>query len=302
MTAALIFGLELGGTKCVAVGANGPEIVECVSIPTTDPEATLGAVDAVFAEWSAQSRPDALGIASFGPVGVGRDHRDWGFMLKTPKIGWTGADIAGHYQRLLGVDIGFDTDVNAAALAEARWGNAAGTSCNAYITLGTGVGVGIVMRGLPVHGWLHPEFGHLKARRSPGDRFAGNCPFHGDCIEGLISGPALAERAGMPGSDVDDDHPVWDDVVHDLGELLANLILAVSPERIALGGGIACGRPWLIGRARRAALHSLGGYLDGMSHDIDTIVAVSSLGEQAGPLGTIALGLSALERDKSTLG
>jgi len=225
-----------------------------------------------------------------------------GLYAQDSQVGWTGVDIAGRYQRLLGVDIGFDTDVNAAALAEARWGSAAGSSCNAYITLGTGVGVGIVVRGSPVHGWLHPEFGHLRARRSPGDRFAGNCPFHGDCIEGLISGPALAERAGMPGSDVDDDHPVWDDVIHDLGELLANLILAVSPERIALGGGIACGRPWLIERARHAALHSLGGYLDGMTHDIATIVAISKLGEQAGPLGTIALGLSALGRGNDVMG
>ncbi|HEU4962171.1 MAG TPA: ROK family protein [Sphingomonas sp.] len=289
----MIFGLELGGTKCLALRAEGRQIVECVSVPTTDPDATLGAIDALFGGWCAQRQPDALGIASFGPVGVDRDRADWGFMLQTPKAGWAGADIAGRYRRLLGVDIGFDTDVNAAALAEARWGEAIGTSCNAYVTLGTGVGVGIVVQGNPVHGRLHPEFGHLKARRMPGDRFKGNCPFHGDCIEGLVSGPAIAQRAGMPGEHIEDDHPVWSGVIHDLGALLASLILAVSPEKIALGGGIACARPWLVERARRAAVSSLGGYLEGLSNDIDAIIGMTTLGKHAGPLGAIALGLAA---------
>lgn len=299
MAAPLIFGLELGGTKCLALRAEGERIAECVAIPTTDPDATLGAVDALFGDWCEQRQPDALGIASFGPVGVDRDRADWGFMLDTPKPGWAGADIAGRYRRLLGVAVGFDTDVNAAALAEVRWGGATGTSCNAYITLGTGVGVGIVVRGSPVHGRLHPEFGHLKARRMPGDGFKGVCPFHGDCIEGLISGPAIAERAGMPGERIEDGHPVWSGVVHDLGELLASLILAVSPEKIALGGGIACARPWLVERARQAALGSLGGYLEGLSKDIDAMIGVATLGKQAGPLGAIALGLMARDARRS---
>lgn len=295
-TASLIFGLELGGTKCLALRAEGHRIIECVSIPTTDPETTLGAVDALFVRWSAQRPPDALGIASFGPVGVDRRRPDWGFVLKTPKPDWTGVDIAGRYRRLLGVDIGFDTDVNAAAMAEARRGGATGTSCNAYITLGTGVGVGIVVQGAPVHGRLHPEFGHLKARRMPRDEFKGNCAFHGDCIEGLISGPAIAKRAGKTGDRIENDDPVWNGVIHDLGELLANLILAVSPEKIALGGGIACARPWLIERARGAAVRSLGGYLEDVTKEIDHIIEISSLKEQAGPLGAIALGLAALDK------
>jgi fructokinase len=288
-----IFGLELGGTKCIALRAEGQRIIESIPIPTTDPDTTLAAVDDAFDRWRHERRPDALGIASFGPVGVDRNRSDWGFVLKTPKPGWAGADIAGRYRRLLGVEIGFDTDVNAAALAEARWGGAVGTSCNAYVTLGTGIGVGIVAHGSPLHGWLHPEFGHLKARRLPDDDFKGNCPFHGDCIEGLISGPAIAARSGMPGDRLGDDHPVWVGVIHDLGELLASIILAVSPQRIALGGGIACARPWLAERARQAVIASLGGYLERLPRDIDKMIEIATLQRRAGPLGAIAVGMAA---------
>ena len=288
-----IFGLELGGTKCIALRAEGQRILDSVSIPTTDPDTTLGAVDELFDRWRRERRPDALGIASFGPAAVDRRRSDWGFVLNTPKPGWSSTDIAGRYRRLLDVEVGFDTDVNAAALAEARWGGAIATSCNAYVTLGTGIGVGCVVRGNPLHGWLHPEFGHLKARRMPGDHFKGNCPFHGDCIEGLISGPAIAARSGMPGERIEDSHPVWNGVVHDLGELLVGLILAVSPERISLGGGIACARPWLAERARRAVIASLGGYLGDLPKDIDTMIEIATLGSRAGPLGAIALGMTA---------
>ncbi|WP_326523050.1 ROK family protein [Sphingomonas sp.] len=289
-----VFGLELGGTKCVALRADGDAILESVRIPTDDPGTTLDAVDAVFDGWRRERVPAALGIASFGPIAVDRGRSDWGFVLTTPKPGWAGTDIAGRYRRLLDVPTGFDTDVNAAALAEALWGGAAGTSCNAYITLGTGIGVGLVVNGAPVHGRMHPEFGHLKARRMAGDRFPGACAFHGDCIEGLISGPALAARGGMRGEMVPDDHPMWDGVAHDLGELLAALILAVSPERIALGGGIACARPWLVARSRRAAVASLGSYLPDVPGDIDAIVDVATLGDKAGPLGAVAVAMAAL--------
>jgi len=289
-----VYGLEPGGTKCLVLRAEGDRILESVLIPTTDPETTLGAVDAVLNGWMGERPPEAIGIASFGPLCVDRNRAEWGRILKTPKPGWAGTDLAGRYQRLLNVPIGFDTDVNAAALAERRWGGAIGTSCNAYITLGTGVGVGVVVDGTPVHGWMHPEFGHLKARRLEGDGFAGVCPFHRDCIEGLVAGPAIAARFGMPGAQVPDEHPGWEAVAHDLGALLASLILAVSPQRIALGGSIACSRPWLVARARQAALASLAGYVADLEQEIDVVVDIATLGEQAGPLGAIALGLDAL--------
>lgn len=295
MTEPHIFGLELGGTKCVAVRAEGQRIIDIGSIPTTDPEETLGALDALLEKWQRQRQPDALGIASFGPVGADRGRPDWGFVLNTPKPGWSGTNVAGRYRRLLNVAIGFDTDVNAGALAEARWGAAVGSSCNAYITLGTGVGVGIVVEGKPLHGWLHPEFGHLRARRVPGDVFKGNCPFHGDCIEGLISGPAIAARTGLRGDRIEDDHPIWTAVAGDLGELLASLILAVSPQKISLGGGIACARPWLIERARQCAISSLGDYFEDFREEIVSIVGITPLGDRAGPLGAIAVGIQAHE-------
>jgi len=289
-----VYGLELGGTKCLALRAEGGRILESVLVPTTDPETTLEAVDGVLQRWAGERGPEAIGIASFGPLCVDTNRPDWGRILKTPKPGWAGTDLAGRYRRLLDVPVAIDTDVNAAALAERRWGGAVGTTCNAYITLGTGIGAGIVVNGAPVHGWMHPEFGHLKARRLAGDGFAGVCPFHGDCIEGLIAGPAIAARFGMPGAQVPDDHPGWEAVAHDLGALLASLILAVSPQRIALGGSIACSRPWLVARARHAALASLAGYVAGLDEAIDGVIDIAALGEQAGPLGAIALGLDAL--------
>lgn len=289
-----VYGLELGGTKCLVLRAEGSCILESALVQTTDPETTLEAVDAILRRWAGERAPEALGIASFGPICVDRDRPEWGRVLKTPKPGWAGTNLAMRYQRLLDVPVGFDTDVNAAALAERRWGDAIGTSCNAYITLGTGVGVGIVVNGTPIHGWMHPEFGHLKARRFGNDDFDGVCPFHGDCIEGLIAGPALAARFGMPGASVPDGHPGWEAVAHDLGALLASLILAVSPQRIALGGSIACSRPWLVARARQAALASLAGYVGGLETAIDTVIDIAALGEQAGPLGAIALSLDAL--------
>lgn len=295
MTDPVVFGLELGGTKAIAVRALGSRIVDMMAVPTTTPEVTLGAIDTIFANWARDGRPSALGIASFGPAGVDRSRQDWGHILRTPKPGWSGTMVADRYRQLLGdVPIGFDTDVNAAALAESRWGEAVGTTCNAYITLGTGVGVGVISHGRAIHGHLHPELGHLRARRAPGDGFDGNCPFHGDCIEGLISGPAIAARAGMSGATIGDDHPIWHHVAFDLGQLLASLTLAVSPQHIAIGGGVAIGRPALIESARIVMVAALGGYIDGLEDEANRRVRPTVLGERAGPLGAIALGLAEL--------
>lgn len=299
MTEPLVFGLELGGTKCLVLRGEGPHVLDSVSIATTGPAATLAGVDAVFEHWQKQRRPDALGIASFGPAGVSRHKPDWGHILQTPKAGWAGTDVVGRYRRMLGVASGFDTDVNAAAVAEALWGGAMRASCSVYITIGTGVGVGICVDGRPVHGYLHPELGHLKARRALGDTFAGICPFHGDCIEGLISGPAIAARAGMPAERIDDRHPMWSNVIHDLGELLSTLILAASPEKIGIGGGVACARPWLVARARQAAFLSLGGYIGVSPETVDSMIEIAGLRERAGPLGAIALGLAMLNASET---
>lgn len=164
-----------------------------------------------------------------------------------------------------------------------------------YITIGTGIGGGVVVDGRPVHGLVHPEHGHLRVRRRPGDSFPGVCPYHGDCIEGLASGPAIAARAGTAAETLGADHPVWDDVTREIGEFMALLVLTLSPERIVLGGGVGNGQPWLLPRVRSATLAALAGYVSGLDEPaVDRVIVPPGLGDDAGPLGSIALGLAAM--------
>ncbi|RYD63949.1 MAG: ROK family protein, partial [Sphingomonadales bacterium] len=192
--------------------------------------------------------------------------------------------------------LALQTDVVGAALAEARWGAARGLDTHAYITIGTGVGVGLIAGGQPVQGVAHGEAGHMRIARAPGDGFAGWCRFHGDCVEGLISGPALAERFGRAGQDLPDDGPEWDLFVHDLAGLLHNLVTVAAPQRIAIGGGVMAAREHLFPRIRARLAKSINGYgsLASYSEDLNTIVAAPGLGTLAGPMGAIATGLAAL--------
>jgi fructokinase len=293
----LVAGVELGGTKALVLLARGPQVQERVRVPTTEPAETLGAVSAQLAEWRRQ-RHDfaAVGIASFGPVGLDQRRQDFGFITTTPKDGWTNVDVRGYFAERFDVPIGFDTDVTGAALAEGRWGASQGCAVHVYITVGTGIGGGVVVGGRPVHGLVHPEHGHVRVRRRPGDSFAGVCPYHGDCIEGLASGPAIAARAGSPADQLGHDHPVWADVASELGELVATLVVTISPERIVLGGGVGYGRRRLLPRIRAAALHSLAGYVAALDvASAEGLVVSPALGNDAGPLGSIALGLAVLD-------
>src|SRR5579864_2436407 len=193
----LYAGVELGGTKCVAILAGSPDdIVAREVIATTSPEETLTAIERRLLDWQNIHHFDALGIASFGPIDVDPCSPTYGHMLATPKPGWAGADIAGRLQSAIGVAAPFDTDVNGAALAEMRWGAGQGFEDFAYITVGTGVGVGLIVRGRPTRGFGHCELGHIRVARLPGDDWKGSCPFHGDCVEGLASGSALKARFG----------------------------------------------------------------------------------------------------------
>jgi len=233
-TAPLIAGIELGGTKCIALLGTGPGDVRTQKlIPTTDPATTLAAIEAVLDGWEF----DAIGIASFGPLQLDTGAVDYGAVTATTKPGWTGTDLVRRLERRYARPIGFQTDVNGAALAEGRWGAAQGLATHAYLTIGTGVGVGLVAGGRPVQGVAHGEAGHMRVPRAAGDTYPGWCRFHGDCVEGLISGPALAERFGCPGKELPHDGPEWDLFVHDLGGLLHNLVTVAAPERIAIGGG-----------------------------------------------------------------
>ena len=289
---AALASVELGGTKCVCLLGRGPEAVDDRRrIPTENPERTLAAIEAVLDEWGAGRGFAALGIASFGPIDVDRGSAGWGRMKATTKPGWSGADVAGRLGRRYGVPIAFDTDVNGAALAEGRWGAAQGLDSFAYVTVGTGIGVGLVAGGRPVGGFSHPEAGHMRVARRRGDDWPGFCTFHGDCVEGLASGPAIAARLGHPAADAPPDHPVWGLVADTLAQLCHNLALVAAPRRILLGGGVMEAQPHLFARIRAALDASLAGYFPLPDGDY---VVPPGLGGLAGPCGGIALALGAL--------
>lgn len=302
-TPPLIAGVELGGTKCLAILASGPDdIRDTVRLPTGAPAETLPALASVLARWRAGPGFEAIGIASFGPVGLDRSRGHYGHITRTPKPGWSGVDVVGALAAGLDCPIGFETDVNGAALAEGRWGGARGLADHAYVTIGTGVGVGSVVGGRPLLGAAHMEFGHIRVPRRRGDDWPGACPFHGDCLEGLVSGPALGARFGMAGHMLPPDHAGWDLFVDEVAAMLHALVLATWPRRIAIGGGVIAPRPELFGPLSDRLRRSLGGY--GAAGDSDIVgpdlLGPPLLGDRAGPLGAIAVGLDALDAAVTT--
>lgn len=291
--------MELGGTKSLAVLARDHHIIERRVVPTTTPLETIGALSGHLRDWG--TAPAGLGIASFGPLRVDPNAPDFGTMLPTPKPGWAGAPIAALLTGNAACPWRLDTDVNAAALAECLWG--AGQDCSSvcYVTIGTGVGGGLVIDGKPVHGSMHPEIGHLRLRRAEGDTFAGACPFHGDCIEGLVSGPALRQRLGVEPAEVSADDPRWRHVAWDLAELASAVLLTTSADRVLIGGGVGIARSALLPLVRRLALERLGGYLPFFdATTADEIIRSPALGSDAGPLGAIALARAAAGWDALT--
>ena len=293
----LVAGVELGGTKCVCVLGTGPhDVRDEVVIPTTDPATTLAAIHAVLTGWiGSGARFEALGIASFGPLDLRQSSETYGYITSTAKPGWTYADVLGQLKSGLGVPVGFDTDVNGAAMAEGLWGAASGLNHYAYITVGTGIGVGLIVDDKPMMGFSHAELGHTRIGRQVGDEWPGACPYHGDCVEGLASGSAIAARTGMPGATLPADHAVWGPTAHALGQLLHNLVLTAAPERILMGGGVVEAQQQLLPMIRKEMVHSLNGYMvaDQIDAGLDDYVALSSLGGKAGPLGAMALAMSA---------
>ncbi|MBL8652203.1 MAG: ROK family protein [Sphingopyxis sp.] len=283
-------GVELGGTKVVVTLADGFDIIDQHYLPTTTPEETLRAAVDRLAAWDAEAPLTAIGIASFGPIRVDPAAADYGTMLFTTKPGWTGAGVVAAFSGRFACPIALDTDVNGAGIAEAALG--AGQGCNTivYLTIGTGVGGGVIVGGQPVIGRLHPEIGHLRLRRAAGDGFAGACAFHGDCVEGLVSGPALWARFGRDPAAIDAADPGWDAVALDLAELFAALMLTLSPDRIVVGGSVALGQPDLLARATECAARRLMKYIG--DYDVTAlscIVVPPALKQDAGPLGAILL-------------
>lgn len=288
-------GIELGGTKSIALLVEAGEIIDQVNLPTTSPDETLPRLNGQLLRWQAERRFGALGIASFGPLQLNSARADFGRMLSTPKPGWTGAEVASTLTRGLDCPWTIDTDVNGAALAEYRWGAGAGCESLCYITIGTGIGGGILVHGRTLQGAMHPEIGHIRTRRVLGDAFGGVCPFHGDCIEGLVSGPALAARFGAPAETVSDDHPGWSDIAADIAELAGTILLTTSAQRILFGGSVSTSRPFLLEMVRSRLVAQLSSYLPFLNEaSVDDIIRLPALGKEAGPRGAIALALGAL--------
>ena len=282
-------GVETGGTWTVCALGTGPDdIVARERFPTSDPARTLGQIVEFFAR---HQRPAAVGVGSFGPVDVDPESAHWGYVTTTPKPGWRQTPVASVIAERLGVPVAFDTDVAAAAIGEQRWGAGRGAASLCYLTVGTGIGAGLLLERRPWHGLIHPEVGHM---RIPHDRaldpFPGICPFHGDCFEGLASGPALAARWGEPGERLAPDHPGWDLEARYLALGILNIVCAISPHRVIAGGGVF-EHPDLLSMVARRLRRLLGGYLDTplLTDAIDRYVVAPELGDEAGVLGAIAM-------------
>lgn len=295
--AKLLAGVELGGTKCVCILGTGPDDIRATErLPTGEREATLKQIESVLEKWRTQfGAPRALGIASFGPVDLKPGSPTWGYITSTSKLAWRDTDVAQRLARRLGVPVGLDTDVNGAALAEGRWGAGRGLDDFAYVTVGTGIGVGSIVRGRSIFGINHTELGHLRVARTPGDTFKGVCPYHHDCIEGLASGPAIEARAGKPASQLAPDDPAWDYVVHDLAQLMHTMVLTTAPTRILLGGGVMNGQSHLFERIQRELVRSLADYVQAneLKEGLPQFIVPPGLGSMAGPLGALALAADA---------
>lgn len=302
----LIGGIEAGGTKMVCaigetdalsfkeretIGAAPVRILERVSIPTESPATTLPRM----ADFFSGKGIEALGIGCFGPVDLNKKSDTYGYITKTPKAGWADCDIVGMFRNALDVPVGFDTDVNAAVLGEVTWGAARGCDTAIYITVGTGVGVGVYCNGGLLHGLVHSEAGHILLRRHPEDTYEGRCPFHENCLEGLASGPAVEARWGKPAIELADCREVWELEAFYIAQAIANYILTYSPQKIILWGGIMHQKQ-LFAMVQDRVQKLLGGYVCHplLQGGLDDYIVAPGLGENPGIMGAFALGLREL--------
>ena len=289
----IIAGIELGGTKVVCgIATDTGEVLQRTSIPTRGPVETLDDVRT----WLEPRLKDTcgVGIASFGPVYVDPATPQYGHIGATPKTAWQDFDLLQAIREWTTLPLALDTDVNAAALAEIRWGAASGHDNVVYVTVGTGIGGGIVVNGRAIHGLMHPEIGHMKPRRLPNDDFDGLCPFHGDCFEGLAAGPAIQARWGKPLNELPADHPAYAMEADYLGQLAVNLLLTASPTKLIFGGGVMNSTELLPIIRDAAALH-LNDYLElsDLSNGPAGLIVSPGLESNAGLLGAVALVIGA---------
>jgi fructokinase len=298
----IIGAIEAGGTKfvCGLLDADcqdyaKPTVLAKTSIPTTSPEATLGAAMDFFTSMSEEYKNyklDAIGIGSFGPVDLKPSSPTWGYITATPKPLWRDTEVAGYFRDKLGVPVAFDTDVNAAAYGEYLWGAAKGIKDFVYITVGTGIGGGVFSNGSLVHGLQHPELGHIKIQREGADSFAGCCPYHGDCLEGMASGTAIGKRWGAKAEELGTGHEAWELEARYLAKAFAAYSFILSPERILMGGGVGL-RPGLAERVVVLLGEELAGYLPALADPakLASFVTRPQLGADAGLMGSAALAL-----------
>ena len=283
--------LEAGGTKMVcAIGDAQGNILERVSIPTLEPENTMPAIIDFFKN----KNICALGIGCFGPVDLDKKSATYGYITTTPKLAWKNYDIVGTCKKELGVPVGFDTDVNASALGEATWGCTKELDHSIYITVGTGIGAGVIIDGKPYHGMLHPEAGHIFLARHPQDPMEkGVCPYHELCLEGLASGPAIAARWGKPGAELADRKEVWELEAYYLAQAICSYIMILSPERIIVGGGVSH-QEQMMPMIRAEVQRQMGGYIQAKGmQDLDSYIVLPSLNDNQGIMGGLKLAMDA---------
>jgi fructokinase len=273
--------------------AQGDEILAQMPVPTTTPDETLGTIEGKLARWWDEGGFEAVGLASFGPIELDPQSSAYGSITSTTKPGWRDTEILRRLTGRFGVPAAFDTDVDGAALAELSWGAGRGLADFAYITVGTGVGVGLIVRGRSVRGFAHGELGHVRVARLPGDGWPGACPYHGGCVEGLASGTAIEARLGgrsvasLAGND-----PIWDGVAYAIAQLCHVLVCAAAPQRIVIGGGVFERQPHLLARIEPLLVESLAGYR--AIPRPGAYITAPGLGQLAGPLGPIALARACL--------
>ena len=283
-------GIEAGGTKFVCAVGTGPQDLTFKRIPTTTPEETISRVVAFFQE---HERISSIGIGSFGPLDLNPSSSTYGYITSTPKPGWASTDLAGAVKRALQVPVGFDTDVNVAALGEWKWGAAQGLDNFIYLTVGTGIGGGGMINGKLMHGLVHPEMGHIRIPHDKSaDPYAGCCPFHDDCLEGLASGTAIEKRWDQRGEELPDDHPAWIWESYYLALAVSDFICTLSPEKVIIGGGVM-GQKQLFPMIRKNTVQLLNGYIQAKAvlEDIGSYIVPPGLGGRAGILGAIALAM-----------
>ncbi len=297
----LFGGIEAGGTKFVCALGTGPgDLHDEVRYATTTPDESIARAVDFFREARREGADlAAVGIASFGPVDPDPASPTYGYVTSTPKPHWANTDVLRRVHRALEVPVGFDTDVNGAALGEHRWGAARDVDTFIYLTVGTGIGGGGMVNGRLLHGLAHPEMGHVYV---PHDRerdpFAGWCPYHEDCLEGLAAGPAIEKRWGTSGEELPSDHPAWPLEAHYLALGLVNLILALSPQRIVMGGGVMK-KSGLLPLVRQKVVELLNGYVQNptITEEIENYIVPPGLGDRAGVLGAIALAQRAYNKE-----